>query len=64
MKIGKKQVNLCPKCGSSPEIVNVGDSKQYRIYRCSKCGWTPIKPNEAFLTLRGAIRAWNKECRK
>lgn len=64
MKICEKQVDLCRKCGSPPEIVHVGDNKQYRICKCSKCGWIPIKPNEACLTLRGAIRAWNKECRK
>lgn len=60
----KKRVELCRKCGSPPEVVHVGDDKQYRICRCSKCGWTPAKTNEAASTLREAIRIWNKGCRE
>ena len=55
VKIGKKRMDLCRKCGSIPDIVGVGGNKTSYIVRCPKCGW------KAGLTVQGAIRVWNKE---
>ena len=64
VRIGKKRMDLCSKCGSIPEIVVVGDNKTSYIVRCPKCGWKAADTNRANLTVQGAIRVWNKECRK
>lgn len=49
----------CPKCKGKPEHHRVGDMKQYWVFFCDACGYTPVKNNEARYTVWGAKRAWN-----
>lgn len=55
-----KELSPCPYCGGQPELVRVGDDKQYVIYRCSQCHKTPVKNGDARLTPCGARRMWNR----
>ena len=50
----------CPKCKGKPEPHRVGDMKQYWVFFCDACGYTPVKNNEARYTVWGAKRAWNR----
>lgn len=59
-----KQLKPCPFCGSTPELREAGDLKQYYVYKCSKCGKTPVRWHEARLTECGARRIWNKRSKK
>ena len=36
VRIGKKRMDLCRKCGSIPDIVGVGGNKTSYIVRCPK----------------------------
>ena len=57
-------INRCRKCGSVPELIKVGDYKEYFIVKCPKCHHTEANYDEASTTERGAIRIWNKRSRK
>lgn len=59
-----RAIHHCIKCGSVPEIIRVGDNKEYFTVHCPKCYWNPAPSNEATLTITGAIRFWNKACKK
>ena len=61
-----KELLKCPFCGGEPILHTVGDWKHLYVYFCSKCNKTPVFPNEARLTPRGALRTWNRitECIK
>lgn len=50
----------CPKCKGKPEPRRVGDMKQYWVFFCSACGYTPVKNCEARSTVWGAKRTWNR----
>ena len=50
----------CPKCKGKPEPRRVGDMKQYWVFFCDACGYTPVKNCEARSTVWGAKRAWNR----
>lgn len=54
------ELNPCPKCKGTPEPRRVGDWKQYWVFFCSNCGYTPVKNYEARPTIWGAKRAFNK----
>lgn len=54
------ELKPCKYCGGKPELVNVGDWKQYYAYRCSNCHQYHAKHSEAALTKWGAKRVWNK----
>lgn len=58
----KIELNPCPFCGGKAVIRMVGDHKQYFVCFCSNCGKTPVHFDEARLTKRGAIKAWNRRC--
>ena len=63
----KKRVkNLKPYlfCGGTPELRETGDLKQYYVYKCSKCGKTPVRWYEARLFAWSARRIWNKRSKK
>ena len=47
-------------CGGKPELQQVGNNKEYLVYRCSKCHNTPAKLNEARVIVSGAARVWNR----
>lgn len=48
----------CCKCGGAPEIIRVGDQKEYFLVRCSKCYHSTNKYDEASLTESHALRVW------
>ena len=49
----------CPKCKGKLKPRRVGDMKQFWVFFCSVCGYTPVKNCEARSTVWGAKRAWN-----
>ena len=53
-------VKICRKCAGKPELISVGDMKQFYVYRCKSCLSTPVKGDEARLTERAARRIWNR----
>lgn len=56
---------LCPYCNSNKiAIKSVGDLKQYKVAFCIHCEKTPVKNSNASYTSIGAIREWNKSCKK
>ena len=50
----------CPVCKRKPEPRRVGDMKQYWVFFCDACGYTPVINCEARSTVWGAKRAWNR----
>lgn len=46
------------------ELRETGDLKQYYVYKCSKCGKTPVRWYEARLFAWSARRIWNKRSKK
>lgn len=53
-------IKHCHKCGAVPELIRVGDLKEYFIVKCPECYHTEAKYDEASITERDAIRIWNK----
>ncbi|MBO4676820.1 MAG: hypothetical protein J5633_04675 [Oscillospiraceae bacterium] len=45
-------------------MLRCGDWKRYHVIYCRNCGYTPAKTCEASLTLRGALRLWNRRTRE
>ena len=54
------KLNLCPRCGTSPRLLRVGDNRDLWVCTCMECGYTPAKNGEARSTIRGAVKVWNK----
>ena len=50
----------CPKCGSKPQLKAVGDRKEYLIYECPNCAYTPLRWWDARITERNAREMWNR----
>lgn len=40
-------LKTCSKCKGKPEPRRVGDMKQYWVFFCNACGYTPVKNCEA-----------------
>ena len=55
------KVRRCKKCGGIPVVNRVGDDKNYFIIRCSSCQYTSANYDEASLTVKSAVRIWNKD---
>ena len=55
------KVRRCKKCGGIPVVNRVGDDKNYFVIRCSSCHYTPAQYDEASLTVKSAVRIWNKD---
>ena len=49
----------CPICKGKPKPHRVWDMKQYWVFFCSACGYTPVKNCKARYTVWGVKRAWN-----
>ena len=64
MKKRVKNLKPCRFCGGTPELRETGDLKQYYVYKCSKCGKTPVGWDEARLFAWSARRIWNKRSKK
>lgn len=54
----------CKYCGGKPELVRVGDYKDFFAYQCSLCGNFHAKRSEARRTPFGAKRVWNKRAKE
>lgn len=58
------RVELCPRCGSLPEVHKVGDRKALFALFCPKCQVTYIRLCEARHSLHGAKHIWNRRVRE
>lgn len=59
------KIEPCPKCKEVDiALLRCGDWKRYHVIYCRNCGYTPAKTCEASLTLRGALRLWNRRTRE
>ncbi len=58
------ELKPCKYCGGEPELVRVGDNKEYLAYRCSKCGNFHARRSEARRTPFAAKRVWNKRAKE
>lgn len=53
-------VKICRRCGGKPELIRVGDMKEFYVYRCKSCLSIPAKSYEGKITERAARRIWNR----
>lgn len=54
------KIKLCPVCKNNPEIIRVGDNKQFFTVKCVNCGKIVANCWEAGRTEKEAAEIWNK----
>lgn len=54
------ELKPCKYCGGKPQLIPVGDFREYYAYRCSNCGEYHAQFGEARCTIRGAKKVWNR----
>lgn len=54
------ELKPCKYCGGKPQLIPVGDFREYYAYRCSNCGKYHAQFGEARCTIKGAKKVWNR----
>lgn len=54
------KLKLCPVCKKYPQIIKVGDWKQFFAVKCTNCGKVIANCWEAGRTKKEAAEIWNK----
>lgn len=50
----------CAFCEGVPRLIKCGDQKEYLVYQCSECFFSPVQLDEASLCEFDARRLWNR----